>query len=420
MKRNNVILTLLLIFTLGLFITGCGDNANAADRTEVVFWHVMGGPIGDVLDELVDSFNTLNPDIRVVPVSVGNYNALSQKIMASVNNPPVMSQMYESWTMELFMGDRLEPIENIASQEDISEIEKNLFDIFVKDNTFNGTLVSLPFNKSVPTFFYNKDRFKEFSIEEFPETWDEFFKTMRKLTVDTDNDGKTDIYGTAFNINTWMFETRLLQFNGILVDEDLNPKFNSPAAIKALNIDRTILDDKTGYVTTGYQHQDDFIGEKVATIYGSSVSLSFIKDNEPTFELGVAPVPSGERDAVLISGTNVSVFKNATDNQKRAAYKFIKWFISPEIQAIWSAKTGYVPVTPLAYEYPVLREHFEKNPGLKDVYNQLNYAHMEPQANIWYLGRQMLGEALEYIVKGNTDPQKTLDKAAEKYRKELD
>jgi len=52
---------------------------------EVIFWHAMGGPLGDMLeDTLIAEFNLLHPDIRVVPVNMGNYNALSQKIMASV------------------------------------------------------------------------------------------------------------------------------------------------------------------------------------------------------------------------------------------------------------------------------------------------------------------------------------------------
>lgn len=411
------VFTMMIISVL--IITGCQQGGNGG-RTKVVFWHVMGGPTGDALKALIDSFNTMNPDMEVIPISVGNYNALSQKIMASIQNPPVMSQMYESWTMELYEADRLEPIESMLDAEELDAIKADMFDVFVKDNTFHGVMVSLPFNKSVPAYFYNKDRFSEYGMESFPDNWDDFFAAMRKLTVDMDNDGNIDMYGTAFNINTWMFESRLLQFNGQLVDENMQPMFNSPAALKAIDIDRQMLNrDKTAYITTGYQHQDDFIAGKISTIFGSCVSLSFILDAQPPFELGVAPVPSGDRDAVLISGTNVSVFKKATDEEKAAALRFIKWFISPDIQAIWSEKTGYLPVMESSLENERLLSQFEKFPGLKSVYEQLNYAFMEPQANEWYLGRQILGESLEYIIKGNRDALKTLNEAAEEFRKEL-
>lgn len=414
---RRIIFTIFIISLL--ILSGCGGG-NDSGKTEVVFWHVMGGPTGDALKSLIDSFNTMNPDIEVIPISVGNYNALSQKIMASIQNPPVMSQMYESWTMELYEADRLEPLEGMLTEEELMAIKTDMFDVFVRDNTFNDVMVSLPFNKSVPAYFFNKDRFNEYRIEAFPRTWDEFFTAMKTMTVDTDKDGTADIYGTAFNINTWMFESRLLQFNGQLVDENLQPMFNSPAAVKAINIDRQLLnEDKTAYITTGYQHQDDFIAGKVSTIFGSCVSLSFILDAEPPFELGVAPVPSGDRDAVLISGTNVSVFKKASPEEKAAAVKFIKWFISPEIQAIWSARTGYLPVMQSAMENEMLVAQFERYPGLKAVYEQLNYAFMEPQANEWYLGRQILGESLEYIIKGNRDALKTLNDAADEFRKEL-
>ncbi len=414
MKRIFILFIILL-----LILSGCGKNSGEG-KIQVVFWHVMGGPTGDALKSLIDSFNLMNPDIEVVPISVGNYNALSQKIMASIQNPPVMSQMYESWTMELFEANRLEPIQNLLNDDEFVSITTDMFDIFVKDNTFNNIMVSLPFNKSVPTYFYNIDRFNEYGIKKFPETWDDFFSVMRILTKDTDNDGKSDIFGTAFNINTWMFESRLLQFNGQLVDDNLNPMFNSNAAVKAIEIDRQMLNkDKTAYITTGYQHQDDFIAGKISTIYGSCVSLSFILAAEPPFDLGIAPVPQADRKAVLISGTNVSIFSKATDAQKAGAIKFIKWFISPEIQAIWSSRTGYLPVMKSSMETEILKNQFEEFPGLRSVYEQLEYAHMEPQANVWYIGRQILGESLEYIIKGNRDALKTLNEAAAEYKKEL-
>lgn len=416
MKRILIILFIILM----LLSVSCVSDNGKPGRTKVVFWHVMGGPTGEALKELIDTFNAGHPDIEVVPISVGNYNALSQKIMASSSNPPVISQMYESWTSELYAAGLLTPVENFIDDDYREELENDMFRIFIEDNTFNGTLVSLPFNKSVPTYFYNKDLYKKYNVEKFPDTWDEFYTAMKNLTADTDGNGKPDIYGTAFNISTWMFETRLFQFNGSLADSMLQPMFNSPAGVKAVKVDLKMLkDDKTAYTTTGYQHQDDFLSGKVSTITGSCVSLSFILAAEPPFELGIAPVPAGDREAVLISGTNIAIFSKSSEAQQKAAFEFVKWLTSPEIQAVWSYRTGYVPVRKSSLDTELLLKQFGKFPTLRDVYNQLEYAYMEPQANEWYLGRQILGEALEFIVKGDKDPAKALNEAAEKFKKEL-
>lgn len=411
--RITIVLALVLLISCN---SGTADNS----KTKVVFWHVMGGPTGEALKELIDTFNVHHPGIEVIPVSVGNYNALSQKLMASGSNPPVISQVYESWTSELYAAGMLKPVQDFIDDEYMQELKEDMFPIFLEDNTFNGTLVSLPFNKSVPTYFYNKDMYAEYGVNEFPSTWDDFYTAMKTLTVDKNNDGKPDQFGTAFNISTWMFETRLFQFNGELADENLRPLFNSEAGIRAVEVDlRMLKKDKTAYTTTGYQHQDDFLSGKVSTITGSCVSLSFILAAEPPFELGIGPVPSGDREAVLISGTNVAIFAKSSDAQQKAAFEFVKWLTSPDVQAIWSYRTGYVPVRKSSLEKDLLTGQFEKFPTLKDVYNQLEYAYMEPQANEWYLGRQILGEALEFIVKGDKDPKKALDEAAEKFKREL-
>lgn len=408
---------IVIVFTF-LLLFSCDVKNKSV--TEITFWHVMGGPAGDALREIVDSFNLKNPEYKIVPISVGTYEALSTKLMASMSNPPVISQVYESWTSEFYSNGVLEPIEDLIDEDFKREIENDFFEIFVKDNTFNGKLLSLPFNKSVPAYFYNKDIFKKFSIEKFPENWDEFISVTKKLTVDLNKDGKIDLHGTAFNINVWMFECRLFQYNGALVDSNMNPVFNSPAGVKSIEIDKRIINiDKSGYITTGYQHQDDFLAKKVAIIYGSTVSLSFIKEAKPEFEFGIAPVPAGDRKAVVISGTNVAIFKKASEKQKEGAIKFIKYFTSPEIQSFWSYRTGYLPVRKSAMDSELLKKRFEEYPGLKDVYLQLENSYMEPQDRLWYLGRKYLGNALEYAIKGNQDSKKVLDDAVESILKEM-
>ncbi|MEO0289133.1 MAG: ABC transporter substrate-binding protein [candidate division WOR-3 bacterium] len=412
-------LKISIIFPLTIFFLFSCDIKDK-NVTEITFWHVMGGPAGDALREIVDSFNIKNPEYRIVPISVGTYEALSTKLMASMSNPPVISQVYESWTSEFYNNGVIEPIEELIDEEFKKDIENDFFEIFVKDNTFDGKLLSLPFNKSVPAYFYNKDIFKKFSIEKFPENWEEFIAVTKKLTIDLDKDGKVDLHGTAFNINVWMFECRLFQYNGALVDSNMNPLFNSPAGVKAIEIDKRIVNvDKSGYITTGYQHQDDFLAKKVAIIYGSTVSLSFIKEAKPEFEFGIAPVPGGDKRAVVISGTNVAVFKKASHKQKEGAIKFIKYFTSPEIQSFWSYRTGYLPVRKSAMDSELLKRRFEEYPGLKDVYLQLENSYMEPQDRLWYLGRKYLGNALEYAIKGNQDSKKVLDEAAGEILKEM-
>jgi len=97
-------------FVPALFlIAGCRPSPEPG----VSFWHAMGGPLGDALDRIVQQFNESSPGEPILSVRMGNYGTLSQKIMGAVaaHTPPVMGQVYESWTAELLEADRIVPFQ---------------------------------------------------------------------------------------------------------------------------------------------------------------------------------------------------------------------------------------------------------------------------------------------------------------------
>jgi len=411
-----------VVISLALLLFSC--NSNEKGKTVVTFWHAMGGPLGKTLDSLIVEFNQAHSEIRIEPVGMGNYQALSQKLMAAVaaKKTPTISQVYESWTDQLYKAGELTPVEEFLNEQEKEELENDLYPVFVEDNTWDGKLVTFPFNKSIPTYFYNINLVGKEYCDYFPVDWDAFIEMGKKLTKDTDGDGTPDVWATAFPLSTWMFETLLYQNGGrILADDNITPLFNKESGVKALNHLLDILNKyKIGYLTSGYQHQDDFLAGKVACISGSVVSYSFIMSNEPDFEIGMAPVPTGNNDAVIISGTNIAIFANATDEQKKGAVAFIKWFLSPEIQARWSYGTGYVPVRIKSLEEPLMKKRIEELPGLEDVLLQLKFAYTEPRIAGWLAGRQILGtEGIEPALRGVKSPEKALNDCAKKIEKIL-
>ena len=97
--RRFVAIAITLLATTAI-IAGCGGGGDESSSgvVTVQFWHAMGGPLGDALDELVAEFNETHPEIDIESVSMGRYQALSQKIMAAVaaGQPPVLAQAYEA------------------------------------------------------------------------------------------------------------------------------------------------------------------------------------------------------------------------------------------------------------------------------------------------------------------------------------
>lgn len=419
--RTRIAVLVLLIASIS-----CSKAGRKSDVVEVTFWHAMGGPLGKVLLEMINDFNRTHPNIRIVPVSMGQYNALSQKIMAAVaaDRPPTMAQAYENWTVELILTESIVPIEEFVDSENgLSEQSlEDILPVFIENNTWNGVLWSFPFNKSVRALYYNKDLFREAGLDPDhpPTTWEEYLEYARRITKDLNRDGVPDIWGNAGQVNVWMFGNLLIQNGGSFLSPDgEHVAFNSPEGIEALAFMKKMLADSVGFIASGYEYQNDFLAGKVGMIEGSTVSIAFMK-GKYSFEMGIAPIPKGKLPGCLIAGTNVVIFRKATPEQRRAAWEFIKWFTETEQTARWAASTFYVPVRKSAFQTNALRKRFEEFPGLEQAFSQLEYASSEPKIAGWYAGRRYLNEiSIEAVLRGNVSIAWALDQAAERADTEI-
>jgi len=420
MKRFGIVMLVVALTA----IVGCSGGDGGSDGVVTVeFWHAMGGPLGDVLDELVEEFNETHDDIEIESVSMGRYQALSQKIMASVaaNQPPVLAQAYEAWTGELIENGSAEPLNayidgpNGLTADELADFVPGM----LGNNSWDDVVYSFPFNKSVRALYWNRDLFAEEGLECAPTNWDEYRDFARRLTKDTDGDGQTDQWGTAGQISAWMFENLLIQNGGSILNESgTEAAFDGPEGVEALEFMVELL-TKWGKVTSGYEYQNDFQAGKVGMIEGSTVSLSFM-EGKYTFDMAVAPLPENDQKGCFIAGTNVVVFADATEAEKEAAWAFIKWFTSPEVTARWAARTGYVPVRMSAVEHDAMIARFAEIDGLDAVLEQLEFASYEPRTAAWYAGRKHLEEmAVESALRLQATPIEALSSAAKAVNAEL-
>lgn len=413
MKRY-LLRSLLLMAILG----GCRPKP----PDEVIFWHVMGGPLGKTLDSMVADFGSANQGRKIDPISMGSYTALSQKLMASVaaGNEPLLSQSYEAWTSQLLEKDAVKPFGDYMDSIEDPGYPDDFFPVMLAECSRNGKLTSLPFNKSVPVYYYNKDLFAKAGLdpEKFPATWDEFVETAKKLTIDSNNDGNPEQWGTAFPVGSaWMFQCLVLQNGGDIFSADgRKVVFDSPEGIEALQymVD-LIYRHRVAFLTTGYEHQNDFLSGRVAIIQSSSASLAYMAQQKISFNMGIAPLTMRKRKAVVLSGTNIIMFRKPQTELMDRGWQFIRWMMEPANTARWSAETSYLPVRRSALDEKSLRDKFARYPGLESAYRQLEYAYPEPNEVIWNIGRSIMDEdGLQPALKGFKTPAEALHKAARK------
>lgn len=424
MRRTLLFATILVGVVIAL-TSGCAkrEEGGAEGVVKVSFWHAMGAQLGDVLDELVTEFNETHPAIEIESVSMGNYPALSQKIMAAVaaNQPPVLAQAYEAWTGELIENGSAEPLNAyIEGPNGLTEAELSDFvPGMIENNSWNGVVYSFPFNKSVRALYWNRDLFASEGLTSAPTNWSEYRDYARRLTKRRAGEAEPYQWGAAGQISAWMFENLLIQNGGaILSDDGTEAAFAGPLGVEALEFMVELL-TRYGKVTSGYEYQNDFQAGKVGMIEGSTVSLSFM-EGKYTFDMAVAPLPEKKQKGCFVAGTNVVIFSEATRAEKDAAWEFIRWFTSPEITARWAVATGYAPVRMSAMESEAMRARFEEIEGLREVYAQLEFASYEPRSAAWYAGRKHLEEgAVESALRKQKEPRRALEEAVRAVNAEL-
>lgn len=311
------------------------------EETEIVFWHAMGGGQGEALEKLVGQFEEENPNIKVNLQHQGNYGDLNQILVATMQSPtdlPTITQAYPDWMLQFMdagMVTDLSPFveEGMDDYEDIlpgvrEEIE------------MDGKITALPFNKSTEVFWYNKTLFDELGLE-VPTNYDELFEVSKKIY---DEKG---IPGVGFDSLPNYYVTYLHNNGEIPMDANLDVA--SEASQAAVNYYQHAI--KEGYFRiagTDQYMSGPFANEQVGAYIGSNAGEVYVRDGvDGKFEYAAAPYPAASS---VQQGTNIYMFENATDEQKKAAFEFLKFLVSKESQIQFAIETGYMPARTSAVE----------------------------------------------------------------------
>ncbi|MBN1233267.1 MAG: ABC transporter substrate-binding protein [Candidatus Coatesbacteria bacterium] len=378
---------------------------------EIVFWHAMGGPLGETLESLVNDFTKQYPKYKIRLVNCGNYNALSQKVMASLaaKNTPTIAQVFPTQVAVMIKSDRIHRLDEMPNA---NLVIKRTFPVLIRENTWNDQLWSIPFNKSVQVVYYNVEEFKKNGLK--PATsWTEFDQLVDKLTRKDEN-GKTLRYGLGMSLSTWTFQNFLSLAGGELLDKDGNPQFHNETGIKTLSFLLNLIHKKkTAKVLEGFEIQNEFLAGNIGMVLGSCASYSFMKQIS-RFKLGVFHLPADKKALTIVSGTNIVLFKGKPADQTEGAWRFLEWLTEPKQSVKWSMATSYAPLNPECFQDKEYLEYLDKIPGLKDAYLTMQNGDMEPRFSFWVDGRKILSDHLEKcLIKEDADPKKELTEAAQ-------
>ncbi|MET3924228.1 ABC transporter substrate-binding protein [Devosia sp. 2618] len=404
----------------GLTILAMSSTAMAQTVVDFYYPIQVGGPLATVIEGYVAQFEAANPDINVVPVYSGNYQDTTTKALtaAKSGNPPAVAVLLATDIFTLIDEDVIEPIDNLFAADDQAWVD-GFMPAYLASAIVDEHLWAVPFQRSTAVLYWNKDAFKEAGLdpEKYPTTWDEMVAYGKAVTT-KDEAGNAKRWGVGIPGNPgsaqWLF-TALAAQNGARLMNDAGTEvyLTDPTVIEALEFWRD-LSTVEGIHPPGIQEwgttPSDFLEGRIAMIWTTTGNLTNIRTNA-TFDFGVAPYPGHPNSASALGGGNLYVFKDASDEQKAAALKFIKFLTSDEIQADWSIHTGYVAPRDGAWETEALKAYVAEVPAADVARKQISTS--VPEFSTYENARttKALNDAIAAALTGGKTPEQALTDA---------
>jgi sn-glycerol 3-phosphate transport system substrate-binding protein len=390
-------------------------------RVVVTLWNAYGGNNRTVLLDLVARFNAAQARVLVKPVYQGDYFEALAKIRTALaaGVPPTLSHVILEVVPYLARAGVLEPLDEYEGAREIPFVP-----MLGQRGAFAGgdrePLYSIPFNRSTPIVFAN-GRILDEQHATLPRSWEELVDVARLLTKRAAN-GEVR-WGFEVPISWWYWVAMVGQADGRLVEADGRVSLGGEAGEKAIRFwQRLVRDERVMRPPPGRDFQawqssnESFLQGRVAMMWTSTAFVRYLEDNA-RFPVVCAPLPRDVRAAVPTGGTMFVLMRAAPEEEKRAAWEFVRWMCERDQTISWSTRTGYMPVTRPAVERLIEQGWYARHPNDRVAYDQLADVDPWPWApELFRVERDIVEPRLEEAVLTGRDAHEIMDEAREEAR----
>jgi sn-glycerol 3-phosphate transport system substrate-binding protein len=404
---------------------------------KIIWWHAMSGVNGDAINKIVAGYNKSQSAITVEVVYQGTYDDLLSKLNTALasKSAPAIAQVFDIGQRYMYDSGEVLPMQAFIDRDkfDTSDFEPAVLNYY----KYQDKLQSMPFNASSAVLFYNKDAFKEVGLdpEKPPKTFSEVNDYAKKLVK---KDGGTLVRsGFAPSIYGWLFEQAMAVSGSLYADNGNGRDDRATKVVFNDNAGKAILDWWKAGVDGGYftnvgidndGAKAAFQSGKSAMILESTASLrGFI--NNAKFQVGVGQFPKPDNAPAdggnIIGGASLYLMKSRPADEQQAAWDFIKYAMSPAVQAQWQADTGYYPIRKAAYNEGPSKEWATKYPQFLVAVNQIRNAPQNRKSNGAVLGvfaqsRTRTQKMIESVLLGQATSKDALDAAVTEMNAQID
>lgn len=426
MKKIKMLVCLLLSSLIILGLTGCtnkssGDadksgNGKGSDPIVIKYptFQVGVNTSAPVLKKNVEEFNKkyegkIKVEIEEIPGDQAYVDKM--KVLLSANELPDL--VYAGGYNLLDPALERNAVIDLTPYLDANPEWKALFD--EQDLEFNSRdskIYSLPEEKQIIGYYYNKALFKKANINEPPKTWDEFFEDCEKLKAAGIVPLSMDTADSGWLTSLWL--NSIIGTSGESGNKFMNTSnisdYNTPEFIDAVGKIQKMFQEYTTSDAIGGKYENganNFFSGQTAMIANGPWMIGDLQSSDKVSKemldnIGMSIYPEqGVFDAPMLG-----YFVTAKDKERQeAVVEFLKYLTSKETQLRSLEMMGRIPTTPnieisdeIAKKHPLIIELINASKDAKYKYNDYQ--------SLWY-PNVLDGLSTNYpsLATGNMTPQ---------------
>ena len=382
---------------------------------EIDFWYIWDfDEPGIGMNAIVDRFNLENEwGIQVTPHDHGLTHDPMESIETAINeglvphvmvgDAPVISGWYQAGlTVDLtpYLSD---PAAGM-SIKDQNDYYSGIFEPFILPDHIRP---GLPFTQSIQVMYYNQTWAAELGFSRAPgsssDLFDQVCAAAERFIENEDRAGGIILYPEAANILGWVYA-----YDGYLQDQnDGSYQFSTPEIIKVARDWQDLSKDECGFMIS--QYPDPMAREIEFAKFNQRQTLVVMNSAEHLEQVHLQANQTGRADdwtmlpflgpdgkKAVPAEIQSGVIFDTTPEEQLAAWLFLKYLTSPEVQAEWVEYSYLYPTRKDSLRF--LRDFRTENPDWAKGLNVLKYAQTQPLDPSWEVVQQAVGDAFEQLL----------------------
>lgn len=371
--------TISICLILSIVLAACGSNNqgnNANSGSDTSDGSTEGKTINVVLydnlfsrgiEPLVPQFEE-ETGIKVNLNILGQDVALKRMELDFIGKTGDLDVAYMSFIMmqKWVKAGWVEPLDEYANADE--DLNKDDFATApIESLSLEGKLWALPSFSEVGLLAYRSDILEEHGITTPPETWEELKEVAEK--IHSDETAAIALRAKrGQGLNMFIFPSMLWAFGGSYFEDyptDMTPVIDREENVEALKYYTDLVQNYSPDGAGNYSFAEVIAayeqGNAAMVIDGTSIITQFYDESKSPYgdQTKVALVPGGPGGRSPMIAVHGLAIAEASKN-KEAAYEFIKWATSAEVQKTLALDNYYMDTT---------RNSIAEDPEIQELFN---------------------------------------------------